>query len=203
MLQERVAQHSLTVWSALVHCLQGVLLVERGDVTGLPLLRSALGEIGEVGFHARYPAYLGTLAQGLGTAGEVAEGRAAIDAALEWTDRHEERWCSAELLRIRGELFRLDGSTAAAEDHYRQALEWARRQNALSWELRVATSLARLWHQNGRTEEAETLLSSVYNRFNEGFETADLLTARALTDNFRNSLSGDGERPRRTRRLPR
>jgi len=104
-----------------------------------------------VGFHARYPAYLGTLAQGLGTAGQVAQGRAAIDAALEWTDRHEEHWCRAELLRIKGELFRLDGSAAAAEDHYRQALEWARRQNALSWQLRAATSLAGLKQRFGES----------------------------------------------------
>lgn len=201
MLQERVAQHALTVWSALVHCLQGVLLIEQGDITGLPLLRSALGEIDQVGFHARYPAYLGTLAQGLGTAGEVVDGQAAIDAALEWTDRHEERWCRAELLRVKGELFRRDGSAAAAEDYYRQALEWARRQKELAWELRAAMSLARLWHQNDRTEEAETLLSSVYNRFSEGFETADLMTARALTGYFRNSLSGDRASLRTTRRL--
>jgi hypothetical protein len=72
------------------------------------------------------------LAQGLGAAGEIADGLAAIDAALEWTNNHEGYWCSAELLRIKGELFRLQGSAAAAEDHYWRALELARRQNALS-----------------------------------------------------------------------
>ena len=80
----------------------------------------------------------------------------------------------------------------------------ARRQNTLSWELRAATSLAQLWHQNGRTEEPQKLLSSVYNRFREGFETADLMTVRALNETFRISLSSDqGPFPRaRTRRLP-
>jgi predicted ATPase len=83
-----------------------------------------------------------------------------------------------ELLRIKGALSRFEQSAAAAEDHYMQALGWARQQQALSWELRAATSLARLWHQLGRDAEAVELLSSIYNRFSEGFETADLRTAR-------------------------
>jgi tetratricopeptide (TPR) repeat protein len=202
MLQEHVAKHALTIWNAPGQCLQGVLLIERGDAAGLPLLRSALGELRAVGFLVRYPAYLATLAQGLGAAGEIAEGHAAIDAALEWTDKHEGYWCTAELLRIKGELFRLEGSAEVAEEHYQQALEWARRQNALSWELRATASRAQLWHQNGSTEEAEKLLLSVYNRFSEGFETADLMTARALIDNFRTNRSGDRGPLRRSRRLP-
>jgi predicted ATPase len=59
---------------------------------------------------------------------------------------------------------------------------WARRQDALSWELRAATSLARLWEQHSRADEADQLLASVYGRFNEGFETGDLKTARAMLD---------------------
>jgi predicted ATPase len=94
------------------------------------------------------------------------------------------------------------GPVSEAETALQRGIEVACRQNALSWELRAATSLAQLWHQNGRTDEAVKLLSSVYSRFSEGFETADLMTARALTDTFRNSLSGDRGPLRRTRRLP-
>ena len=82
----------------------------------------------------------------------------AIDESLGRCDRGEVRWCLPELLRIKGELLRLDGSAdaiAAAEEHYKQALEWARRQEALSWELRAATSLAELWHGRGETADAE------------------------------------------------
>jgi predicted ATPase len=66
-----------------------------------------------------------------------------------------------------------------AEEHFLQSLDWAQRQGALSWELQTSTSLARLRHDQGRIAEARTLLQSVYDRFSEGFETADLKTARA------------------------
>jgi predicted ATPase len=74
----------------------------------------------------------------------------------------------AELLRIRGELLLLENAAdaaVAAEDHFREALDWARRQGALSWELRCATSLARLRRDQARNEEAHVLLASVYDRF--------------------------------------
>ena len=105
------------------------------------------------------------------------------------SERTEERWVIAELLRIRGELLLLKGGSgaAAAEDHYQQALGWARRQGALSWELRAATSLARLLRDQNRSTEAIGLLVPVYNRFTEGFETADLKAAKVLIDGFYNS----------------
>jgi predicted ATPase len=89
-------------------------------------------------------------------------------------------------------ILRLEASPeaiVAAEEQFIQALEWARRQEALSWELRVASSLAALWHERSKTVEAEQLLSSVYNKFNEGFETSDLKAARALIHVLRTSLA--------------
>jgi predicted ATPase len=89
--------------------------------------------------------------------------------------------------RIKGELLLLQGGSGAAvaaEDHFRQALDWARRQGALSWELRGATSLARLRRDQYRSTEAIALLAPTYNRFTEGFETADLKTAKALIDSL-------------------
>jgi predicted ATPase/DNA-binding winged helix-turn-helix (wHTH) protein len=191
MLLDHLAKHALTVWNALGACLQGMLLTRRGEASGLPLTRSALMELRDAGFRLRYSSYLGTLAHGLGMAGEVAQAHTAIEEALEWSERSEERWFMAELLRIKGELLRLDGSAAAfdaAEDCYRQALDLARRQGALAWELRSATSLARSSYERGKIEEAHALLSSVYGRFTEGFETADLKTARALTNSFGTAL---------------
>jgi predicted ATPase/DNA-binding winged helix-turn-helix (wHTH) protein len=191
-LLEHSAKHALTVWTALGRCLKGTLLLARGDVAGLVLLRTALDSLREVRFSVRYTAFLGTLAQGMAAAGQTADARIAIDEALERCERSEERWCLPELLRIKGEILRLEGTAdamGAAEEHFKQALEWARRQEALSWELRAATSLAVLWHQRGRTAEADQLLSPVYSRFTEGFETADLKAARALIHEFRSALA--------------
>ena len=81
----------------------------------------------------------------------------------------------------------MPGAAAAAEDHYQQALGWARRQGALSWELRAAASLARMWRDQNRSTEAIALLTPIYNRFTEGFETADLKTAKALIDGLYNT----------------
>src|SRR4030095_2062736 len=189
-LLDHSAKHALTMWNALGGCLKGTLLLARGDIAGLALLRTALDWLREHRLSFRYPAFLGTLAQGMAAAGQTADARMAIDEALERCERSEERWCLPELLRIKGEILRREGTAdaiEAAEDHFKQAHEWARRQQALSWELRAATSLAQLWHRRGKTAEADQLLSSVYNRFTEGFETADLKAACALIHEFRSA----------------
>jgi predicted ATPase len=93
-------------------------------------------------------------------------------------------------LRVKGELFLLQSTpraAAAAEGQFRQALDLAHRQGALSWELRAATSLARLLRDHERSAEAIALLVPIYNRFTEGFETADLKAPTALIDGFHNS----------------
>jgi tetratricopeptide (TPR) repeat protein len=180
LLLDYSAEYALNNWNAFGRCLKGTLLLAQGDFAGLAVLQTALEWLREARVTYNYAAFLGTMAEGLGAAGKLAEARVAIDEALERTDRNEERWCMAELLRIKGDLLRSDGADVAAEDCFQQALDWARRQEALSWELRAAMSLARLWHQNGKTAEAHAVLSSVYNRFTEGFETSDLKTARVL-----------------------
>ena len=125
------------------------------------------------------------MAEALGRAGQIAAGLAAIEEAIVRSERSEERWAIAEMLRIKGEFFLLQsapGAAAAAEGHFRQALDWARRQGALSWELRAATSLARLLSDQGRSADATALLQPVYGRFTEGFATADLKAAKGLLD---------------------
>ena len=86
-----------------------------------------------------------------------------IDEALERSEHKEERWCMVELLGIKGELLLQQGApdaTNAAEEHFLQSIDWARRQEALSWELRGATSLARLWRDQDRGDEAHDLLGN-------------------------------------------
>jgi predicted ATPase len=79
-------------------------------------------------------------------------------------------------------MLRKESATTNAEDSFREALDWARRQGALSWELRAAMSLARLWRSQGKVQQARELLAPVYGWFTEGFDTRDLKEAKALLD---------------------
>jgi predicted ATPase len=186
MLLDHATKHALPLWRAWGLSHQGVLEIKRGDVaTGLELLGAGFDELGEARAALGYVIFRGALASGLGRAGRIADGIAAIEEALAWTERTEERWIIAEFLRIKGELLLLQGAAGAAvaaEDHLRQALDWARRQGALSFELRAATSLARLLRDQGRPADATALLQSVYDRFTEGFDAADLKAAKELLD---------------------
>jgi len=90
----------------------------------------------------------------------------------------------AELLRIKGELLLQARPDARAEAiaEFEAGLDWSRRQGALSWELRCATSLAQVWQQQGDVGGARALLAGVYGRFTEGFATPDLQAAKRLLD---------------------
>jgi len=178
------ARHALAAWHRPARCYDGVRLIKRGAVDkGLELLRTKLDELRGTSFVPYYPVMLGALAQGLAQAGYVAQALATIDEALAKCERDEERWWIAELLRIKAEVkWSAEGAdaAAAAEAHLQDALSWTRRQGALSLELRCATDLARLWHQQGRAAPARNLLAPIYARFTEGFATADLEAAKAL-----------------------
>jgi predicted ATPase len=182
------ARHGVELWTLGGRCFEGVLLVKRGSIgTGLEVLRTAFARVPPGAFTLFYTPILASMADALGRDGKVAEGLSTIDEALARSESNEERWCVAELLRIKGELILREGAppaARAAKEHFLHSLDWARRQGALSWELRTSTSLAHLQHDQGRTAEARSLLQSVYDRFSEGFETADLKTAKAYLDTW-------------------
>jgi predicted ATPase/DNA-binding winged helix-turn-helix (wHTH) protein len=186
MLLDHSTKHALARWRAFGRSYQALLLMQRGDlVTGPRLLRAGFDQPGAAGSVPRFFTF--RMAEALGRAGKTADGLDVIEQAIVRSEQSEERWATAELLRIKGELFLLQdmpGAAAAAEGHFRQALDWARRQGALSWELRCATSLARLWRNQARSSEARELLAPVYDRFTEGFDTADLKVAKALLDDL-------------------
>jgi predicted ATPase len=114
--------------------------------------------------------------------GQLEEAIALLREALDRSEATGERWFEAELHRIKGDvLLRApEVDPAEAETCLRKAIEVAQRQGARLWELRAATSLARLWGDQGRRAEAHDLLAPVYGWFTEGFETADLKEAKAL-----------------------
>jgi len=161
--------------------------MRRGDIrSGVGLLRAGLVDLGEA--QSAVLRLVELLAvETLGHAGQIADGLTAIEEAIQHSENTEERWLIAEISRIKGELLLLQGgptAAAAAEDHFRQALDWAARQGALSLELRAAMSLARLLRDQGRSADAKALLQSVYDRFTEGFDTANLKEAKRLLDSF-------------------
>ena len=130
--------------------------------------------------------FAATLAEGLTVLSQVDEALAGLDQAIAQVGSAGESFDVAELFRVKGHILGSAGTDAeAAETCLRQALDWARRQGALSWELRAATSLARLLSGQDRSRDAMALLQPVYDRFTEGFETADLKAARALLDALR------------------
>jgi predicted ATPase len=183
VLLDHSRRHSLPLWSAFGSRFQSVVDIKGGDLdTGLRLLQTGLDEIAGPNFSFRFLTGLAELAEALGDAGRIAEGLALVEAGIQ---QSEGGWLTPELLRLKGELFLLQSSSPVsqtAEDLFRQALDGARRQATLSWELRAATSLARLLRDRGRISEARDLLAPIYDRFTEGFGTADLQAAKLLLD---------------------
>lgn len=130
------------------------------------------------------PYFLALVAEACRIANRGEEGLRVLDEALTVVDKTGERWYEPELYRLKGELLLQQNSSnqAEAESCFSQAIRIAQSQQAKSWELRAATSFARLWQQQGKRQEAHDLLAPVYGWFTEGFDTADLKDAKALLD---------------------
>jgi len=186
MLIDIVTQHSVTLWKSLGPCMEAELLIKRGEfAAGAALLQRTLQTFAGTGYKMRNPHFRCVLAEGLGGAGRFTEALAILDEALVSSQRDDQRWCLAELHRVKGELLlqRSDGDViSTAEDCLVAALEVARRQGSLLYELRAALSLARLRITQKRQTHALTVLAPVYDRFTEGLETADLRAAGALLE---------------------
>jgi predicted ATPase len=189
MLTHYAGRHGADVWLTYGRCFKGMVLIKRDQFdVGVPMLSAAVAELRTARFGQYYTAFLAALAEGLAGAGEAVQAAAMLDEALARSDKAEERWILAELLRIKGELVLVIAPREAAvvaADYFRQSLELASRQGALAWELRAAMSLARLRHRQRKTSEAGKLLAAVYGRFTEGFDTTDLVAAKALLKTLR------------------
>jgi predicted ATPase len=107
-----------------------------------------------------------------------------IGEAMRAVETTKETWCEAEIHRTAGEITLISPApnAAKAEAHFERAIAIAREQKAKSWELRVATSMARLWRDQGRRNEARDLLAPIYGWFTEGFDALDLKEAKALLE---------------------
>ena len=150
---------------------------------GLSQLREGRAAYRATGAELLRSVFLGLLAESYAQGGQFEAGLATVVEALGVVESTGEQEYEAELYRLKGEpTLQQSQDIAEAEQCFHKALEIARHQQAKSWELRAATSLARLWQGQGKTTEARELLAPVYNWFTEGFETADLKDAKALLD---------------------
>ncbi len=180
MLLDHSRRHGLPLWSAYGARFQKAVILGGGDIdAGSQLLDTSPDEIAQSNLSFRSFTGLSQLAEVLVHAGRKAEGI----AVLKGMEQYEAGGYTPELLRLKGELSLLQGTPAiveAAEDLFRQALDEAHRQGALSWELRAGTSLARLLRNLGRSADALACLQPIYDRFTEGFGTADLIAAKQI-----------------------
>ena len=179
-LLDHAQRHGLAGWVARGQCFQAIVTVRRGDAArGAAALRAGLGSLDRSGLGMHVVAFLGALAEALDRDGKTVEAIPVIDEALARSERDGERWCLAELLRIRGLLFARRNDVQAAAALFREAIATAERQGAMSWVLRAAIELARLPGHHDEAAARQTL-AQVYARFQEGFATADLVAAKAL-----------------------
>ena len=180
MLSDIVTMHGQVLWQNLTDCREAQLLIKNREfAAGCIALREALDACDAVGGTTCYPEFHGALAEGLSGLGKLAEARATIEQAITHTERMGELWCLPELVRIKGELSLRD-SISDAEDCFKQSIELANEQGAMSWYLRSAISLANLRIDQDRHDDARQVLTPIYDQFTEGFATADLRAAKAI-----------------------
>jgi predicted ATPase len=179
------ARHGFPLWSAWSEILLGWVAARQGRASdGIVRMRAGLAAATATGARGFEPLRLGLIAEGLALDGCAREGLALLDEALSRAAETGEVAAEAELRRLQGELLHRLGTAnaGAAEAAFAQAVSVARHQGSRGYELRAATSLARLWQDQGRRAEARDLLAPVYGWFTEGFDTADLRAAKALLD---------------------
>ena len=130
------------------------------------------------------PECLSYLARAYAELGQCDDAWRCIGEAMTAVETTKEKWCEAEVHRFAGEIALMSPEPDAekAQAYFEHALAVARQQQAKSWELRAAMSMARLWRDQGKRDEAHDLLAPIYGWFTEGFDTLDLKEAKALLD---------------------
>ncbi len=192
-------EHGLPHYRAIGQCLRGWALAMQGQTAeGITLFRAGLAAHRAAETGLQRAQYLVMFAEAARAAGQPAEALAALAEAVDAIDSAGEHFYEAELYRLKGELWleregkepdapsnpqsQLPDPPSKAEKYFRQAIDIARRQSAKTFELRAATSLARLWQRQGKQTEARAALAEIYDSFTEGFDTDDLKDARVLLE---------------------
>ena len=163
--------------------LYGLALIREGKpAEAIASLKAGIAAWEASGGKARIPMMKAFLAEAIALTGDLDNALQLIDEQIAQVERPgwEERLYYAEILRLKGWMLSLKGDLEGAERNFLASLDWARRQQAKSWELRTSTSLARLWQSQGKRQDAYELLAPVYSWFTEGFDTKDLQDAKLL-----------------------
>jgi predicted ATPase len=173
------------LWKASGIVQQGCLLTLTGKASdAVQIVTSGIAAWRSTGATVWTPIYLSYLARAYAELGQFRDAWRCIDEAVTAIEATGERWCEAEVHRLAGELALTspESHETKVQAYFEHALALARKQQAKSWELRAATSLARLWRDQGKVQQARELLAPVYGWFTEGFDTRDLKDAKALRD---------------------
>ena len=197
-------EQGFAFWVAMGTVLGGWALAEQEQrEEGIAQMRQGLAAWRDTGAEMSRPYFLALLAAAYGKAGQALEGLSVLTEALAGVHKNMERFCEAELHRLKGELtlqqskvqspkskvtntqHPTPSTQAEAEACFVKAIDMARCQSAKSWELRAVMSLSRLWQRQGKKKKARKLLAEIYGWFTEGFATADLQEAKALLEELR------------------
>jgi predicted ATPase len=179
-------EHGFPIFAAFATQFRGTWSVAVGQARqGATLIAQAMDQMRATGAAIVTPRYLAGLAEAFARLGDPAEGLGKLREAAQFIEKTDQRCDEGQVRWLQGELLSASGDKAAAELNYRQALAVAGRQKAKAIELRAAMSMARLWRDQGKREEANELLAPVYGWFTEGFDTLDLKEARALLEELK------------------
>jgi predicted ATPase len=190
LLDEAIAladEKGASFWKPLATVGRGCVLALTGDASkAIQVNTSGTTAYRSTGATVILPLYLSSLAWAHAELGQFDDAWRCVNEATTAIQTTKETWHEAEVNRIAGEisLKSPEQDTAKAQAYFERALAVAREQQAKSWELRTAMSMARLWRDQGKRAEARELLAPVYGWFTEGFDTRDLKEAKALLEQF-------------------
>jgi predicted ATPase len=178
-------ERAALIWKAFGTMNRGCVLALTGKAAeAVQTLTSGLVAFRSTGATVFVPLFLSHFAKAYAERGQFDDARRCVDEAMMAVETTKERWCEAEVLRMAGKiaLMASQPDMASAQAYFERALAVARAQQAKSWELRAAISMARLWCDQGKRDEARDLLAPLHGWFTEGFDTLDLKDAKALLD---------------------
>jgi predicted ATPase len=184
-----LATEKASVWNQSIGMMtKGSVLTLSGEASkAIPLITSGIAGWRSTGAKLWIPHYLSYLTRAYAELDQFDDAWRSIDEAMSFSEITKERWCQADMHRIAGEIALMSPARngVKAETYFDRALAVAREQQAKSWELRAAMSMARLWCDQGKRQQAHDLLAPVHGWFTEGFDTLDLKEAKALLEELR------------------